>query len=142
MTNLSTQIKDFITELLSLGGGDNQVETDGRKKMGICLVKWMGEDKDVYRRKVRGGCVGYVLLICCSKHGNDLFFTPVFPIPDLGLSLILASLSLTRSSKAGASTSAVEDLPPPQHVGVMEPEHQGSGLFPHNGNAKMLHSFT
>ena len=33
------------------GGGDNQVEAVEEKKLGIGLVKWMGEDKDVYGRK-------------------------------------------------------------------------------------------
>ena len=72
----------FIMKLLSLGEGDNQVETVGGKKLGIDLIKWMGEDKDVYRRK-RRGCVGYVLSICCSKRGNHPFLTPVFPSPQL-----------------------------------------------------------
>ena len=35
---------------------DNLVETVGKKKLGIGLVKWMGEDKDVYERKRREGC--------------------------------------------------------------------------------------
>ena len=58
------------------------METVGKNKLGIGLVKWMGEDKEVYGRKGGGGCM--VLLICCSKRGNH-FFAHVFPIPDLGL---------------------------------------------------------
>ena len=42
-------------------------------------------DKEVYGRKGRGGCVRYVLLICCSKCGNNMFLAPVLLIADLGL---------------------------------------------------------
>ena len=52
----------------------------GKKKLGISLVKWMNADKDVYGRKGREGCVGYLLFICCSKH-----IIPNNPLPDLGL---------------------------------------------------------
>ena len=31
------------------------MEIVGGKKLGIGLVKWLGEDKDVYGRKGRGG---------------------------------------------------------------------------------------
>ena len=61
---------------LSLDEGDNQVET-----------VW---DKEVYGRKWRGGCVGYVLSIRCSKCGDHLFFEPVLLIADLGLKLQLS----------------------------------------------------
>ena len=47
-------------------------------------------DKEVYGRKGRGGCVGYVLSICCSNCGNHLFFEPVLLITDLGLKLQLS----------------------------------------------------
>ena len=45
----------------------------------------MGEDKNFNGGKGEGGCVRYVLLICCSNCGNLPFFASVFPIPDLGL---------------------------------------------------------
>ena len=59
------------------------MKTVGERKLGIGLEKWMGEDKD--GRKGREGCEGYVLSICCSKHGNPPFFVPVFPTPDHNL---------------------------------------------------------
>ena len=58
--------------------------TVGERKLGIGLVKRMGEGKDVYAGETGPGedCVGYVfpcLLHCCSKHGNHPFFVPAFP---------------------------------------------------------------
>ena len=97
------------------------MEAVGQKKLGIGLVKWMGEDKDVYGR--RGGEVGWEIFsryaAANMKIIRSLQLSSLFLIWPLALahSLILASLSHACPSKAGTSASATEDPPPPQHMG-------------------------
>ena len=70
-------------------GEDNQVESVGKRNWVLVWRNgWV--TKDVFGRKGRGGCVGYVLSIYCSKRGNHPFIAPVLPIPGLGFYLQLS----------------------------------------------------
>ena len=67
------------------------MEIVGGNKLGIGLVKWMGEDKDAYGRK--GRSVVWDMFSRYAAANMEIIhplFAPVFPTPNFGLQLQLS----------------------------------------------------